>query len=121
MIRTEPDTCKACGGRRAPLRAVIAWGADGTGTVLHADAHILCDLKESMLRIDDVFSHTDAGAIEVWEGHIGTWETHTPDGHEYDSEYVGDFRPPTDAEWDAIRRGAFPWPETEPADVKETT
>lgn len=47
--------------------------------------------------------------LSIWEGRLHTSESHTPDGHEYDSELIGEFRSLTDDEWKLLQTTGTPW------------
>ena len=101
-------------------RAIVAFGCIGRGrksgnaTVVYATPHLICDFAEGGIDAGDVWgSATDDpdNGIQVWEGRIVyTTTPSTPNGPaEFDVDYDGDWREPTEAEWTAIRNGRDPW------------
>lgn len=91
-------------------RAVVA-SANGQGCVLSFSGTALSafigengtrDLRD--LGLDDA-----PDGIWVWEGKIVTTKMWTDYGWEHDCGPEGEFRKPTDPEWEAIRRGECPW------------
>jgi hypothetical protein len=47
--------------------------------------------------------------ISIWEGRLTGGEYNSYQGDYEDTLLTGTFRPPTDEEWAAIRRGDCPW------------
>lgn len=97
-----------------PSKGVIACDGNGNGCVLWAvGAHLRFELEERGLSGLDALGLDDAPCgISVWEGKYlwqpGSWE-YPQDGSTLPN---GAFRAPTDDEWQAIRAGRCPWPET---------
>ena len=98
-----------------PQKAVVAFGAGGVCLVWATDI-LRRDLEEMGEGGEDVFppgqgDNPDHG-IWVWEGHVvGVVHPSTPDRpEEYDVEYRGEWRPLTDAEWEAVTEQRTPWP-----------
>jgi len=91
--------------------AVIATDGNGNDILLHAygpaiDWHIgaySSDVGE--LGLD---GHTEPG-VWVWEGTMGSVRHETMDGTDWDHEVTGDWRAPTEEEWELIRGGECPW------------
>jgi len=92
--------------------AVIATDGNGNDLLLHAcgpaiDWHIeQYGNDPTDLGLD---GYVDAG-IWVWEGTMGAVRCDTPDyGVEWDHEANGDWRAPTEEEWELIKGGECPW------------
>ena len=96
----EPDWSK-------PSRAVVASDGKGNGCVMHyVGAHLdqwRSDVGDSLkdLGLDEA-----PAGISIWEGKVHT--TRGYDG-DYDAELVGEFRAPTEEEWDFINHDDCPW------------
>lgn len=95
--------------------AVVALGDHGPGIVLHTvGGHLRMEMSEGGLdNTEDLGIHLEEPGIWVWEGK-GVWY---PGSYEYPNdgsmELVGSYRPPTDGEWAAIRKGECPWDDAE--------
>lgn len=91
--------------------AVIASNENGDGAVVWSvGPHILMEQEETGLRsLDELGLVPDAAGIWIWEGK-GVWQD-GPWEHPQDGELIleGEFRVPTDEEWNAIRRNECPW------------
>jgi hypothetical protein len=69
-------------------------------------------MQEGGLRqLDDLGLDDAPLGISVWVGKYLMRTVSYYDGPEYESDAVGHFRPPTAAEWEAIREGQSPWTE----------
>ena len=89
-------------------RAIIAMGEGFGGGVLYfAGADITFMVGESVTDLSDLGLDNAPRGLSVWEGRYVARDY--PNGD--DSEPVGAFRPLTDAEWEAVRRGENPWPD----------
>jgi len=91
--------------------AVVATDGNGNDILLHAfgpafDWHLgqygfTCDA----ICLD---GHTEPG-VWVFEGSCGSVRHETMDGTEWDLEASGDWREPTEEEWDLIKENECPW------------
>lgn len=93
-----------------PSMAVIAYDGDNGTVIWHVGACLYFEIEESGMRdIGDLGLEPPAAGIWIWEGRYvwsrGSYEC-PEDGT---SDPVGEFRAPTDAEWQAIREGHAPW------------
>lgn len=95
---------------REPEIAVVAANR-GDGCVLwHAGGGLDYMLAEVSARLSEIGLDDAPDGVSIWEGHLLSWESHTPSGTEYDGELQGTFREPTPEEWVGIMRGDGPWP-----------
>ena len=123
-LRPEPGdpACRRCGDPNpdGPQKAVVAFGCvsrgrrSGNATVVYATPHLICDFAESGVDAGDVWgSVTDDpdNGIMTWEGRIIYSITpSTPNGpSEYGVDYDGEWREPTEVEWESIKSGRNPW------------
>lgn len=91
--------------------AVIAVGPDGDSVLLH-------NFGPAIDWHTGEFSHSteelgldgmEEPGIWVWVGDMGSERHETIDGVDYDHVVIGEWREPTDEEWEAIRAGECPW------------
>ena len=101
-------------------KAVVAFSSLTTNVaILWCTPFLADDIENAMLGCEDVFPHGDDNnpnqGIWIWEGKIiGIIYPSTPDtAQEYDVEYRGEWRPPTEEEWTAIRKNQSPWEDAE--------
>lgn len=84
---------------------------NGHGTVIWYDGPAIAqEIEEVGLHgLDDLGLDDAPDGISIWEGNY----FYSPGGFEYpqegDYDPKGVFRPPTDEEWAAIRKGQSPW------------
>jgi hypothetical protein len=91
--------------------AVIATDGNGHDVLLHAfgpafDWHI--EQYGHTCEAICLDGYTEPG-VWVFVGSCGSVPYHTYDGLEYDLESTGDFRAPTEEEWDLIKEDECPW------------
>jgi hypothetical protein len=106
--------------------AVVAFsGCINEACILFATPALENELKEAAIGARDIWdSDKGAGEVLIWEGRIvSIVYPNTPNGpEEYDVDYQGIFRKPTDEEWECIRQGKTPFPrEPDPDDKIEYT
>jgi len=95
-----------------PSFAVVANRECGTGCVLFTGGPAVpCDMDQLGGHLADLGLDNAPPGVSVWEGTVRCWRDRESGAD--DSELVGTFRPPNDAEWDAIRRGVSPWDEAD--------
>lgn len=95
---------------RKPSMAVIAYGDERGMIIWYIGADLQFEMEEGGVRdIDDLGLEPPNDGIWIWEGRYA-W---SPGSYEYpddgESNPVGEFRAPTDNEWQAIREGRCPW------------
>ena len=92
-------------------RAVVANRDDGKGVVLWcAGKGIEEEVSATSPRLDDLGLDDAPEGISIWEGCIVTRKCGNPlYGVDYETELVGKFRDPSDAEWAEIHQGRSPW------------
>jgi hypothetical protein len=95
-----------------PSRAVVAENNGGEGAVLwYAGGNLGMEIREGGMgsHTDDLGLHPPKPGIWIWEGKSiwipGPWEC-PQDGS---TELHGDWREPTEEEWQSIRGGVCPW------------
>jgi hypothetical protein len=97
-----------------PEKAMVAFGDAATDVcVLWCTKGVAEDMAEGLYNGCDVFEHgmgdnPDHG-IWVWEGWIQINRFDTDYGADFDVEYNGEWREPTDREWAAARRRQNPF------------
>ena len=86
--------------------AVIAADKDGSGLVLHTIGPVLkYEIANNSKAVEDMGLKPPPG-ISIWQGHC---EVHRDPEGSYDSELKGTFRPPTEEEWEFIKKNECPW------------
>ena len=98
-----------------PSLAVIVSDANGHGVVTwYAGPHLAYEIGETGT-LGDLAEDCPGIGVYVWEGIFRTVVyPSSPNGpEEYDVEEVGKLRPPTEAEWQAIKENRCPWSETD--------
>jgi hypothetical protein len=132
----KPGDDEGCPGERSDVEPPVAdkhyavintWNGGAGGIVVRfistqvgvagqnaASKHIECDMREGMIDAGDVFGSDEGGSLLVWEGRIVVSVTpSSPNGpEEYDAEYVGTFRNPTNEELAAVLRYENPFAES---------
>ena len=97
-----------------PSVAVVACDGHGHGCVLYTGGPaVASELAEVSRELADIGLDDAPAGISVWFGRLRAWPGSWEHPNDTDSELVGEFRQPTDAEWCAIRRGESPWDERE--------
>lgn len=96
--------------KNRPLDRVL-FATDGRGTVVRLDSvgaitEYLGEGEEDW--ISEVKDHPFPG-LWVWVGRIRSYETHTPDAHEWDVWLEGDVRPLDDDERRSLQERDDPW------------
>lgn len=92
--------------------AVLAFDDAGNGVLLHAcgpaiDWHI--EQYSSCCEELDLLHPDEEPGIWVWEGTMGSVLSRTFEGDEWVFEARGEWRQPTDEEWEAIKANRCPW------------
>lgn len=111
----NPRPTGVCPNAYGPQKALVAASTVSTGRVVVAcTCGVYLDMHEAGVDAGDSWGDDfKDGEVTVWEGRIAYSVTpSSPNGpEEFDGpDYEGDFRPPTDEEWSAIRAGRNPWP-----------
>lgn len=114
MLQLEKEDSEIDYDWSKPSKAVVACSGDVGCVLWTAGPHVDSYISESGSgHLEDIGLDNAPDGISIWEGKIITVHHHTPDMNEWDSWLDGTFRPPTDSEWDAIRRGECPWDDAE--------
>ena len=121
-ISMEPGTteCRRCGDPLpdGPQKAVVVFSAIHNlrnAIVIAGTRHLICDFVENAIDAGDIWcpgrGDVPDNGIWVWEGRIVyTTTPSSPNGpEEFDVDYDGTWREPTEAEWVAIQTGRNPW------------
>jgi len=98
-----------------PSKAVIA-NVGGDGVVLwYVGGHLDYEINEAGMGVDLCNLGLDDApeGLSVWEGKYIGHKHETMDGTEYETECVGEFRDPTEDEWELIRQNVCPWGDDE--------
>lgn len=100
-------------------KLVLAHGFTATAVMHYAGAHIESEVDAVGSDAEALkLEHACWGGIVVWEGKYITIKTSDGEyGPEYDSEPKGLFRPPTEREWEWIKRNECPWEVLETGEV----
>lgn len=97
-------------GRTWKSAAVVASDGNGNDVLLHAmgpaiDWHI----DQFSTSCDELGLSCPEPGVWVWVGTMGSVRCETMDGVDYDHEVTGDWRAPTDEEWEFIKGDECPW------------
>lgn len=95
----------------APSKAVVVNTSNGEGVVLwYVGPHISMDVEEHCITLlSDLGLDEAPPGISVWEGKYQYQSSNNPENPDVDAELLGEFRPPTEEEWKAIRENRNPW------------
>jgi len=106
--------------KQVPERSVALVAFPG-GSVVFARGRLLTEeIRENgynaedvgLLGVRDKWSDGPAAGLWVWEGQAEVVKSETQEGVEYDLEFNGQWRAPSNIEWAKIQRGQNPFPET---------
>ncbi|KKN80002.1 hypothetical protein LCGC14_0335100 [marine sediment metagenome] len=96
-----------------PSRAVVACDGNGTGAVLWTvGPHLAFEIQEcGFVDLADLGLDGAPLGVSIWEGFYTIEGVRPNDPEDNDSASVpnGEFRAPTDQEWEAIKAGRRPW------------
>jgi len=95
-------------------RAVVANGCSQGVALWWWGQHIDCEVDAFGDGLTDLGLDDAPHGVSVWEGHYVYTTVQYIEHVEHESAPVGNFRAPTDTEWDAIRRGVSPWADLAP-------
>ena len=96
-----------------PSKAVIANNGGNGIVVWYTGDHLDVEINENGMgvHLSDLGLDDAPDGISIWEGNYIGSKHDTPDGWEYETECVGEFRDPTPEEWGSIQKNECPWGE----------